>query len=89
MAIPVGYFGYTPTSTDWSVRIILDQKKTSKVSQGMLEMTQYTQEDQYRIWKWWFEKWFSSSRGVFSGSMLIFGGVTLKSGRNTKKDGRY
>ena len=46
MAIPVGYFGYTPTSTDWSVRIILDQKKkTSKVSEGMLEMIQYTPED--------------------------------------------
>ena len=26
-------------------------------------------------WKWWFGRWFSFSRGVFSGSMLIFWGV--------------
>ena len=26
--------------------------------------------------KWWFGRWFSSSRGVFSGSMLIFQGVS-------------
>ena len=26
----------------------------------------------HRTWKWWFGRWFSSSRGVFSGSMLIF-----------------
>ena len=35
----------------------------------------YTPEDWHRTWKWWFGRWFSSSRGVFSGSMSIFRGV--------------
>ena len=35
----------------------------------------YTPEDSHRTWKWWFGRWFSFSRGVFSGSMLIFRGV--------------
>ena len=35
----------------------------------------YTPKDQHRTWKWWFGRLFSSSRGVFSGSMLIFRGV--------------
>ena len=38
----------------------------------------YTPEDEQRIWKWWFGRWFS--RGVFSGSIssiLIFRGVTM------------
>ena len=34
-----------------------------------------TPEDWHRIWKWWFGRGFSFSRGVFSGSILIFQGV--------------
>ena len=32
----------------------------------------YTREDEHRTWKRWFGRWFSCSRGLFSGSMLIF-----------------
>ena len=46
---------------------------------GQLDSHAYTSEDWHRTWKWWFGRWFSSSRGpVFSGSMLIFRGVSIK-----------
>ena len=32
----------------------------------------------HRTWKWWFGRWFSSSRGLLSGSMLIFQGVRFE-----------
>ena len=39
----------------------------------------YTPDDLHRTWKWWFGRWLSFSRGVFSGSTLIFLGVDVLS----------
>ena len=59
-----------PNLTGWKLRPSL--KKVC------CDLCIYTPEDWHRTWTWWFGKWFSFSRGVFSGSMLIFGGVDLQ-----------
>ena len=57
--------------------------ETKRLTHPLLEKLKnhfgYTPEDQHRTWKWWFGRWFSFSRGVFSGSMLILQGCIGKS----------
>ena len=53
------------------------QCSTPKTNSSLSSLVRYLPSGKLtvRTWKWWFRRWFSFSRGVFSGSMLIFRGV--------------